>query len=146
MFKLLKKSKKTGARLGTLKTAHGVIKTPFFMPVATQGTVKHITAAEMGGLGAQILLSNTYHLMLRPGEELIKKAGGLHKFMNWPGPILTDSGGFQVFSLAKTKNRNKEREVEEAEVSRKELQTDLLILKENPVKITDNYDDIPPFF
>jgi len=108
VFKLLKKSNKSEARLGVLKTAHGSIKTPFFMPVATQGTVKHITGIEMKKLKAQILLSNTYHLMLRPGEAQIKKLGGLHKFMNWNGPILTDSGGFQVFSLAGNKSRKGE--------------------------------------
>lgn len=100
MFKLIKQSKQTGARRGRLKTAHGVIETPFFMTVATQGAVKHLTTSEMRSIGAPILLSNTYHLMLRPGSSLIKKIGGLHKFMNWDGPILTDSGGFQIFSLA----------------------------------------------
>ena len=108
MFKLLRKSNKSKARLGVLKTAHGSIKTPFFMPVATQGTVKHITSVEMKNLKAQILLSNTYHLMLRPGEKMIKKFGGLHKFMNWDKPILTDSGGFQVFSLAGGKSKTGE--------------------------------------
>jgi queuine tRNA-ribosyltransferase len=103
MFKLIKKSKQSQARLGRLKTKHGVIDTPFFIPVATQGAVKHVTAGEMESLGASILLANTYHLMLRPGSALIKKAGGLHKFMNWDGPILTDSGGFQIFSLAQNK-------------------------------------------
>jgi len=103
-FKLLKKSIKSKARLGVLKTAHGSIKTPFFMPVATQGTVKFISAEDMRKLSPQILLSNTYHLMLRPGEKLIKRAGGLHAFMDWNGPILTDSGGFQIFSLAGNKN------------------------------------------
>lgn len=76
------------------------------MPVATQGAIKHVSATEMRSLGAEIILSNTYHLMLKPGESLVKKAGGLHKFMDWPGAILTDSGGFQVFSLAGTKNRS----------------------------------------
>ncbi len=108
MYKILKKSKKSDARVGVLKTAHGEIKTPFFMPVATQGAVKHITTAEMGKLEAQILLSNTYHLMLRPGEKLIKKYGGLHRFMDWDKPILTDSGGFQVFSLSDSKNKSGE--------------------------------------
>lgn len=108
MFKLIKESKKTQARLGVLKTAHGSIKTPFFMPVATQGTVKQISTEEMRRLNAQILLSNTYHLMLRPGEKLVKKAGGLHGFMNWDKPVLTDSGGFQVFSLAGGRNKSGE--------------------------------------
>ncbi|MDA3840652.1 MAG: tRNA guanosine(34) transglycosylase Tgt [Patescibacteria group bacterium] len=104
-FKVNKISKKSKARLASLKTNHGVLKTPFFMPVATQGTIKHVHTDEMRKLKSQILLSNTYHLMLRPGEKLIKKAGGLHGFMNWDKPILTDSGGFQVFSLADTKNK-----------------------------------------
>jgi len=91
----------SGARAGKLQTEHGVIETPVFMPVGTQGTVKCMTPDELRQLGAQIILGNTYHLMIRPGLELIGKAGGLHKFMNWDKPILTDSGGFQVFSLAK---------------------------------------------
>lgn len=86
-------------RAGLVKTAHGVIETPVFMPVGTQATVKTMTPEELKSVGAQIILSNTYHLYLRPGYELIADAGGLHNFMNWHGPILTDSGGFQVFSL-----------------------------------------------
>jgi queuine tRNA-ribosyltransferase len=108
MFKLLKQSKKSKARLGLVKGAHGDAATPFFMPVATQGAVKHISSEELERLGAGIVLSNTYHLMLRPGEKAIKKFGGLHKFIDWPGLILTDSGGFQVFSLAGTKKRGGE--------------------------------------
>lgn len=99
MFKLL--SKKNKARRGILDTAHGEIETPFFMSIATSGFIKGLTTDEMKEIKAPVILSNTYHLMLRPGEKLIKKAGGLHKFMNWQGPILTDSGGYQVFSLAK---------------------------------------------
>jgi queuine tRNA-ribosyltransferase len=90
----------TGARLGRLTTPHGTIETPVFMPVGTAATVKGQTQQDLEGLGAQILLSNTYHLYLRPGHELIRSIGGLHKFMSWPHPILTDSGGFQVFSLS----------------------------------------------
>ncbi|MBU2575846.1 tRNA guanosine(34) transglycosylase Tgt [Patescibacteria group bacterium] len=101
MFKISKKSKKSKARIGVLKTKHGAIKTPFFMPIATKGAVKAITADEMRKLKSQIVLSNTYHMLLRPGLEILKKAKGLHKFMDWDGPMLTDSGGFQVFSLAK---------------------------------------------
>jgi queuine tRNA-ribosyltransferase len=108
MFKLIKQSKLSRARLGVLKTARGEIKTPFFMPVATRGTVKHLTSAEMKRLGAQIILANTYHLMLKPGEKLIKRAGGLHNFVDWEKPILTDSGGFQVFSLAGNKKKSGE--------------------------------------
>ena len=106
MFEIIKKSKKSRARLGRLKTAHGSIKTPFFMPCATQGAVKTVSVQEMKKLGAQVLLANTYHLMLQPGEKLVNKAGGLHKFINWRKPILTDSGGFQIFSLAGTKNKS----------------------------------------
>ena len=88
-----------GARAGVLATAHGAVLTPAFMPVGTQATVKALTPDDLRGVGAQIILSNTYHLSLRPGSELIRSMGGLHKFMGWDGPILTDSGGFQVFSL-----------------------------------------------
>lgn len=98
-FELLKECSRTGARAGILHTPHGDIETPIFMPVGTQATVKTMSPEELENLGAQIILSNTYHLYLRPGHELVKKAGGLHKFMNWDHPILTDSGGFQVFSL-----------------------------------------------
>ena len=99
-FELLHVDKYTGARRGRLHTPHGVIETPIFMPVGTQATVKTFTPDELKMCGAQIILSNTYHLHLRPGEDLVAEAGGLHKFMNWDRPILTDSGGFQVFSLA----------------------------------------------
>ena len=90
----------SGARLGRLETPHGVIETPAFMPVGTLATVKGLTQEALESLGAQIILANTYHLFLRPGAELIREMGGLHKFMSWPHPILTDSGGYQVFSLA----------------------------------------------
>lgn len=93
------KSKNGQRRVGELATMHGIIKTPFFMPIATKGAVKNLSPEDLRELGAQIVLGNTYHLWLRPGDELIAKAGGLHQFMNWNGPILTDSGGFQVFSL-----------------------------------------------
>ena len=100
-FQLLKTDTATAARRGRLKTLHGVIETPIFMPVGTQGTVKSLTPVHLREIGAQIILGNTYHLNLRPTSELIGELGGLHKFMGWDGPILTDSGGFQVFSLAK---------------------------------------------
>ena len=93
-------SKKNKNRVGKLSTMHGVINTPFFLPIATKGAVKNLTPEELKDLGAEIILGNTYHLWLRPGEKLIQKAGGLQKFMNWKGPILTDSGGYQIFSLA----------------------------------------------
>ena len=100
MFTLLHQDKSSKARLGKLVTGHGDIETPCFMPVGTQGTVKTLSGQELNDSGAQIILSNAYHLFLRPGIEVIKKAGGLHKFISWPKPILTDSGGYQVFSLA----------------------------------------------
>ncbi len=93
--------KHTGARAGVFHTPHGDILTPVYMPVGTQATVKGVYPRDLKEAGSQIILSNTYHLFLRPGDELVKKAGGLHKFMNWDRPILTDSGGFQVFSLTK---------------------------------------------
>ncbi|HXC32051.1 MAG TPA: tRNA guanosine(34) transglycosylase Tgt [Verrucomicrobiae bacterium] len=98
-FEVLK-TDPTGARLGRLTTPHGVVDTPAFMPIGTAGTVKALTVQALNELGVQILLGNTYHLYLRPGHERIRRLGGLHKFMSWPGAILTDSGGFQVFSLA----------------------------------------------
>jgi queuine tRNA-ribosyltransferase len=98
-YELIKECSHTKARLGRLHTPHGVIDTPVFMPVGTQATVKAMTPEELKEIDAQIILSNTYHLYLRPGAELIRDAGGLHQFMNWDRPILTDSGGFQVFSL-----------------------------------------------
>jgi len=99
-FELIHQDKHTSARAGILHTPHGKVDTPTFMPVATQGTVKALTPEELKETGTQIVLSNVYHLAMRPGIELIKKAGGLHKFMHWDGPLLTDSGGYQVFSLA----------------------------------------------
>jgi len=102
-FDLLHNDKKTQARRGRIHTPHGSIETPIFMPVGTHGALKALTPAQVEDTGAQIILSNTYHLHLKPGENLVKKAGGLHKFMHWDKPILTDSGGFQVFSLPKKK-------------------------------------------
>src|SRR5207247_3430157 len=101
MFELLKSDAESKARLGRLTTARGVIDTPVFMPVGTQGSVKALDPRELQEMGTQIILGNTYHLYLRPGLEIICEAGGLHRFINWPKAILTDSGGFQVFSLAK---------------------------------------------
>lgn len=98
-YELIKKEKHTGARLGRVITPHGVIETPIFMPVGTLASVKSVSPEELKEMKAQIILSNTYHLWLRPGDDLIERAGGLHTFMNWDRPILTDSGGFQVFSL-----------------------------------------------
>jgi queuine tRNA-ribosyltransferase len=100
-FSLLKKDPNSKARAGVFTTDHGVVETPIFMPVGTQGTVKAVTQRILKEeVKAQIILSNTYHLYLRPGTEILEKAGGLHKFINWDMPILTDSGGFQVYSLS----------------------------------------------
>jgi queuine tRNA-ribosyltransferase len=99
-FTLIKKDEKTSARLGKLELNHGVVTTPIFMPVGTRASVKTVSSKELLEHNAEIILANTYHLFLRPGNELVKKAGGLNKFMNFPKPILTDSGGFQVFSLS----------------------------------------------
>jgi queuine tRNA-ribosyltransferase len=100
-FEVLANDRASKARCGHLKTAHGVIDTPAFMPIGTQGSVKAVSPRELRELNAQIILGNTYHLFVRPGLDVIKHFGGLHNFMNWSGPILTDSGGFQIFSLAK---------------------------------------------
>jgi len=99
-YEFIKQDKQTGARLGIVHTPHGSFETPTFMPVGTLATVKTMSPEELTELNANIILSNTYHLWLRPGHEIIREAGGLHKFMNWDGAILTDSGGFQVFSLS----------------------------------------------
>ena len=100
-YEQIKQDKRTGARVGILHTPHGDIHTPTYMPVGTQATVKGVMPRDLKEAKTQILLANTYHLYMRPGDDIVKKAGGLHKFMSWDRPILTDSGGFQVFSLAK---------------------------------------------
>ncbi len=105
-YELLKTEKNTKARLGRLHTNHGVVDTPMFMPVGTRATVKTLSPEELYDVHSGIILANTYHLWLRPGEDIVEKAGGLHKFMNYKGPILTDSGGYQVFSLAKNKKKD----------------------------------------
>ena len=105
-YELVKNEKNTNARLGIIHTNHGSFETPMFMPVGTQATVKTLSPEEVKEAGSGIILSNTYHLWLRPGEDIVNKAGGLHKFMNYDGPILTDSGGYQVFSLAKNKKKD----------------------------------------
>ena len=107
-FTVIKKDPNTKARLGRLVTAHGEVETPCFMPVGTQGTVKAMLPRDLTEMGCQMLLGNTYQLYLRPGHELIRDLGGLHRFMSWPGPILTDSGGYQVFSLGKMRKISEE--------------------------------------
>src|SRR3954471_2606541 len=108
MFELLGKDAASKARRGRLTTPHGVVETPAFMPVGTQGSVKAVSSRELEELQSQIVLGNTYHLFVRPGLDVIGKFGGLHRFMNWDGPILTDSGGYQIFSLAKLRKITEE--------------------------------------
>jgi len=108
MFELLAQDRQSKARRGRLTTAHGLIETPAFIPVGTQGSVKAVSPRELRELDAQIILGNTYHLFVRPGLDVIKHFGGLHRFMNWDGPILTDSGGYQIFSLAKLRKITEE--------------------------------------
>lgn len=133
-YRLIKKEKYTGARLGEIETPHGTFRTPMFMPVGTLATVKTMSPEDLKQMGAGVILSNTYHLWLRPGDELVKKAGGLHKFMNWDQPILTDSGGFQVFSLSDM------RKIEEAGVHfRNHLNGSKLFLSpEKAIQIQNN--------
>jgi queuine tRNA-ribosyltransferase len=107
-FEVIKRDSVTKARLGRLVTVHGVIETPAFMPVGTQGTVKAVLPRDLREMGCQILLANTYHLYLRPGADLIRELGGLHRFIGWDGPLLTDSGGYQVFSLGATRKISEE--------------------------------------
>lgn len=107
-FNILARDKKTQARVGKIFTLHGLVETPCFLPVGTRGAIKTLSPRELKEIGAQMVLSNTYHLYLRPGPELIAQAGGLHKFMGWDGPILTDSGGYQVFSLSRLRKVNDE--------------------------------------
>ena len=148
-YELLKTCAQTGARLGRLHTPHGVIDTPAFMPVGTQATVKGISPEELDSLGAQIILSNTYHLYLRPGHELVREAGGLHRFMNWDRAILTDSGGFQVFSLAENRKIT-----EEGVQFRSHLNGDKLFLSPESATAVQNdlgadvimaFDECPPY-
>src|SRR6516165_3184516 len=137
------------ARRGRLQTPHGIVETPVFMPVGTQATVKGLTPQQVRDTGAQIILGNTYHLTLRPGDEVIRDLGGLHRFMAWDGPILTDSGGFQIYSLAPTRRID-----DRAAVFRSHIDGDLLELTpERAVAIQQNLgsdiamclDECPPF-
>ncbi|MFP3916428.1 tRNA guanosine(34) transglycosylase Tgt, partial [Lysinibacillus telephonicus] len=148
-YELIKTCKQTGARLGIVHTPHGSFETPAFMPVGTQATVKTMSPEELKEMNAGIILSNTYHLWLRPGNDIIKEAGGLHKFMNWDRPILTDSGGFQVFSLSDF------RKIEEEGVHfRNHLNGDKLFLSpEKAMEIQNDlgsdimmaFDECPPY-
>ena len=137
-YELLKKEKNTNSRLGKLYTNYGVCDTPMFMPVGTQATVKTLSPEEIKDMNCGVILSNTYHLWLRPGEDIVAKAGGLHKFMNYSGPILTDSGGFQVFSLAKNKKKDI---IEEGVKFKSHLDgTNLLLTPELSIQIQNKLD------
>ncbi len=148
-FNVEKKSSNTKARTATLETPHGTVKTPMFMPVGTLATVKHVAPEDLKKIKSQVVLSNTYHLWLRPGEQVVKQAGGLHRFMNYDGPILTDSGGFQVFSLSQI------RKIEEEGVHfRNHLNGDKLFLSpEKAIQIQNDlgadiimsFDECPPY-
>ncbi|MGB3160773.1 tRNA guanosine(34) transglycosylase Tgt [Carnobacterium sp.] len=148
-YRLIKKEKHTGARLGEIITPHGTFETPMFMPVGTLASVKSIAPEELETMGANIILSNTYHLWLRPGEDIVEEAGGLHKFMNWDKGILTDSGGFQVFSLSEL------RQIEEKGVHfRNHLNGSKMFLSpEKAIQIQNklgpdimmSFDECPPF-
>lgn len=120
-YQLLHKDKNSKARYGSLETNHGTFETPMFMPVGTQATVKTLSPEELKEINSAVILSNTYHLWLRPGEDIVAKTGGLHKFMNYDGPILTDSGGFQVFSLARPKDISEEGVKFKSHIDGKEL-------------------------
>lgn len=148
-YEHIKTCKQTGARLGLVHTPHGSFETPAFMPVGTQATVKTMSPEELKAMNAGIILSNTYHLWLRPGNDVIKEAGGLHKFMNWDRPILTDSGGFQVFSLSEFRNIK-----EEGVHFRNHMNGDKLFLSpEKAMEIQNDlgsdimmaFDECPPF-
>lgn len=148
-YTLLKECKQTGARLGYLETPHGRIETPVFMPVGTQATVKTMSPEELKKIGSSIILSNTYHLYLRPGHEIVREAGGLHRFMNWDRAILTDSGGFQVFSLSNLRKINEEGVVFRSHLSGEKL----FISPEKSIEIQNAlgadiimaFDECPPY-
>ncbi|KRM71535.1 tRNA guanosine(34) transglycosylase Tgt [Lacticaseibacillus brantae] len=149
-YRLIHQDKHSGARLGEIITPHGTFPTPMFMPVGTLASVKTMAPEELDEMGANIILANTYHLWLRPGEELIEEAGGLHKFMNWDKGILTDSGGFQVFSLAEMRNISEEgvRFKNHLNGAKMFLSPEKAIAIENALgpDIMMSFDECPPFF
>ena len=148
-FELLKKDVKTKARLGIVRTPRGEINTPAFMPVGTQATVKTFTPRELEELGAEIILSNAYHLYIRPGIDIIRRAGGLHSFMAWNKPILTDSGGYQVFSLAKLRKVTPEGAIFNSHFDGREIRfTPELVVEIQEILGSDIamvFDECPPF-
>lgn len=149
-YKLIHQDKKTGARLGEITTPHGTFQTPMFMPVGTQASVKTLAPEELKEMGAGVILANTYHLWQRPGPEIVKEAGGLHKFMNWDQAILTDSGGFQVFSLAQMRDIKEEGVTFKSHISGAKmfLSPEKAIGIENDLgpDIMMSLDECPPYF
>ena len=148
-YHLLKKENNSMARLGKLETNYGTFDTPMFMPVGTRATVKGITPEEIYEIKSGVILANTYHLWLRPGEDLIEKAGGLHKFMNYNGPILTDSGGFQVFSLARPKDISEEGVIFKSHINGEKLfltpEKSIQIQNKLDSDIAMSFDECPPY-
>lgn len=148
-YTLVHKDKKTNARRGILHTNHGDYATPIFMPVGTRATVKTLSPEELKDIHSAVVLANTYHLWLRPGEDIVAKAGGLHKFMNYDGPILTDSGGFQVFSLAEKKNIKEEGVLFKSHIDGRKLflTPELSIQIQNKLDsdIAMSFDECPPY-
>ena len=148
-YTLLHNDKNTKARYGTLETNYGKFETPMFMPVGTQATVKTLDTSELKEIGSAVILSNTYHLWLRPGADIVKKAGGLHKFMNYDGPILTDSGGFQVFSLAKKKDISEEGVIFKSHLNGEKLfltpEKSIEIQNKLDSDIAMSFDECPPY-
>lgn len=148
-YTLLHKDENSNARYGTLETNYGTFETPMFMPVGTRATVKTLDTRELKEINSAVILSNTYHLWLRPGEDIVAKAGGLHKFMNYDGPILTDSGGFQVFSLAKPKDITEEGVKFKSHLNGEQL----LLTPEKSIQIQNkldsdiamSFDECPPY-
>ncbi len=147
-YNLIHKDKNTKARYGLLETNYGTYETPIFMPVGTQATVKTLDPDEIKEIGSGIILSNTYHLWLRPGEDIVAKAGGLHKFMNYDGPILTDSGGFQVFSLANPKDISEEGVIFKSHINGEKLfltpEKSIAIQNKLDSDIAMSFDECPP--
>jgi len=148
-YELLHKEKYTNARYGTLETNYGKFETPMFMPVGTQATVKTLDYKDIKEIKSAVILSNTYHLWLRPGEDIVDKAGGLHKFMNYDGPILTDSGGFQVFSLAKKKDISEEGVVFKSHINGEKLfltpEKSIMIQNKLDSDIAMSFDECIPY-
>ena len=148
-YTLTHKDKNSNARGGILHTNHGDFLTPIFMPVGTRATVKTLSPEELKEIGSAVILANTYHLWLRPGEDIVDKAGGLHKFMNYDGPILTDSGGFQVFSLAEKKNIKEEGVIFKSHIDGRKLflTPELSIQIQNKLDsdIAMSFDECPPY-